>query len=137
MVREAEIPSGIGRGWWPIVEELQKKLDEISPGWHPIQLKEKFGIFRAYISPGELEHREIDLGGGRVMPMIDETRAADEETRFAFDQAIREAEKRSAETCEECGSPAGLMRTERGWLKTICPSCAEHSGEGFTKLGEV
>lgn len=131
MVREAEIPSGVGRGWWPILEELQAELDEISPGWRPIQVKEKFAVLRIYADPaGRIEHTHVDIGDGKELHFVDGATPADNE---AFQRAIREAERRSAETCEECGAHAGLMRSEHGWLKTICPLCAERSGEGFTK----
>jgi replicative DNA helicase Mcm len=79
---------------------------------------------RTYVSPSEPERSEIDLGDGKTLPVIDEGAAADEEIRAAFDAAIREAEKLSAVTCEECGAPGRLVRNDPGWFRTLCETCA-------------
>jgi hypothetical protein len=80
----------IGKGWYPLINELIEKL--INVGWdgQVFQIKEKFGGLRFYI--GEGNDAIFDL--------------------------IHEAENKSYKICEECGQP-GVVRGG-GWLKTLC-----------------
>jgi hypothetical protein len=106
------IPEGWGRwiscgpGWYPIVCELDSVLAQLDPaGFEVRQVKEKFGGLCYY---AHTENREL---------------------RDAFRAAIREAEARSAVTCELCGEPGGLCETGPAgtsgrWVKTMCPACA-------------
>jgi hypothetical protein len=96
----------VRRGWWPIIEELSAKLEAIITEWketytddeyypRAAQVKEKFGTLRFYMT------HHID----------------------GFDGPIREAEGKSAVTCEKCGVPGKLRDT--GWLFTLCDECHE------------
>ena len=81
----------IGKGWYPIVKDLIEDL--IKLGWDKqvIQVKEKFGGLRFYISEGSDE----------------------------IYKRIADAERLSYETCEICGN-TGEMRKDIGWIRTLC-----------------
>lgn len=87
-----------GDGWFLIIYDLSAELEGIikrlpadeRDQYHAAQVKEKFGTLRFYMN---METEEMS-------------------------RAIREAEARSATTCEVCGRP-GKPRG-RGWVKTLC-----------------
>ena len=87
-------------GWFPLIDELCAKLQAAVDSGRirqPVaqQVKEKFGTLRFYLSD-----------------LTPETRAF-----------IDEAEKRSAVTCEVCGTP-GILRRQRG-VQTVYDLHAE------------
>lgn len=110
----------IGPGWWPIIEQLCKKIqshttwindqrnrqlannptNSVVPDYvEPVvvnQIKEKFGDLRFYYEGGDLYIRGL----------------------------VSMAEEWAGNTCEECGKP-GKTR-EGGWIKTLCD---EHEAE--------
>jgi hypothetical protein len=45
-----------------------------------------------------------------------------------FDELVRVAEDRSAETCERCGRPGRMCRSSMRWVKTLCRDCAAANG---------
>ena len=80
-----------GNGWFLLIKELIEDL--ISLGWDKeiCQVKEKFGSLRFYINDGSDEiHKRITT-----------------------------AEKDSCTICEVTGKP-GELRTDIGWLRTLC-----------------
>lgn len=81
---------GVGAGWKQLVETLT--LDLFAMGWNGyiLDIKEKFGGLRFYISEGS----------------------------DAIYKRIGEAEEEARKTCEVCGIP-GVLRSG-GWLKTLC-----------------
>jgi len=88
-----------GDGWYDILDELSAKLEPC--GVEVMQVKEKFGTLRFYVAG-------IDL-------------------KF-FDKVqkyIREAEKKSAHTCEYCGDTETAKQRGGGWIKTLCNKCAK------------
>lgn len=80
----------VGRGWLSIISDLDAKLYKIHPDYRIAQIKEKFGTLRYYVDG--VSHLGQEL--------------------------IRQAERLSAKTCEECGKPGVLRRG--GWLNTLC-----------------
>lgn len=92
-----------GEGWWEIIARLNDDLREIAPDYKVLQVKEKFGTLRFYVTgvpyPGPGYER------------------------------IREAEYESARTCEMCGQP-GRLRDDTYWLKTLCDEDVERRGSG-------
>lgn len=90
-------------GWFRIIHALSARLVEIIEGlpaeerdeYYAVQVKEKFGGLRFYMS---METEEMS-------------------------RAIQEAEAQSAATCEACGLPG--KRRGRGWVKTLCDRHAE------------
>lgn len=96
-----------GDGWEKIIREAAEKLEpllvkekaEFQDDEVPraSQVKEKFGTLRFYLSHGTDEMMQI----------------------------VAEAERKSAETCEQCGEKGTLRRG--GWLITLCDDC--HGGK--------
>lgn len=109
-----------GDGWYNIMdclcrsisehikslEEKRKRAGEPLPPESEIieiqfvQVKEKFGALRAYIN------------------------CSDE----VIDAFIEMAERLSACTCENCGTPAKIA-SYRGWYRALCPTCSEEYSE--------
>ena len=91
-----------GDGWEPLIRALSAKLEAAiaalpeadRPNYKAMQVKEKFGTLRFYLTMGTDE-------------------------MFA---AVDEAEAQSAETCEGCGQPG--KRRGGGWIVTECDGCA-------------
>jgi hypothetical protein len=99
----------IGRGWYPIVTALDRKLADLDQGYRVLQVKEKFGTLRFYWVPDE----------ANLSPTVGEQGQA----------LARAAEVLSARTCEECGGVGSLVE-RRGWLRTLCGPCASSGGYG-------
>lgn len=86
--------SSIGKGWLPIIIDLDEKLSKIDPDYKINQIKEKFGGLRFYVSGN------LDDDGYRL---------------------ISEAERQSYKTCEICGKPGKCEEKDSGtWLATRC-----------------
>jgi hypothetical protein len=98
---------GVGRGWYPIVTALDRKLADLDRGYRVLQVKEKFGTLRYYWDPDETNPSET--------------------VREQGEEFVRAAELLSARTCDECGS-AGSLLHRRGWLRTLCGACASSLG---------
>jgi hypothetical protein len=85
-----------GPGWFPIIEELSAKINDLLPedtDFQVTQVKEKFGGLCFYTN---WETKEI----GKL---------------------ISEAEDKCAVTCERCGAPGKLQTYS--WYKTTCDDC--------------
>ncbi len=84
----------VGEGWVNVILEPLAQ-DLVALGWDRKldQVKEKFGTLRFYIGAGSEEIHD----------------------------RIRQAEKQSCVTCEECGAPGET--NGRGWLVTLCTAC--------------
>lgn len=96
-----------GAGWRPLIADLEVKLRVLVPDYKVSQVKEKFGGLRYYANPGNV----------------------DAETSMQFYALIHAAQAKSDTICECCGRPGQLLaRGGRGWLKTLCPRCAEQLG---------
>ena len=88
-----------GDGWDNIIEELCEKIDCVAKrdnlrDLQFMQIKEKFGLLRVYMNG----------------------QSSDEIKGF-----ILEAEKKSSNTCEDCGG-GGIIRKGR-WLRCNCIDC--------------
>jgi hypothetical protein len=88
----------VGDGWEPLIRRLSEKLEPIAreTGLHALQVKEKFGGLRFYVSTG---------GGMRSV--------------------IEAAEEESYRTCEHCGAVGSTREYGRSWLITLCNICHE------------
>lgn len=99
------------RGWYPIICQLDADLAELDPGYELHQVKEKFGTLRYYF------RTEVDNARDQMRALV------------------RAAETRCEATCELCGESGARHVNGRGWLKTLCPSCA--AAEGYEPIGEL
>jgi len=86
-----------GDGWFDLIDELSRRITEITEDVIASQVKEKFGGLRFYV-------------GGIPTEFFEK-----------IDDLIEEAEKKSYEICEVCGKP-GEIRDE-GWVSTLCDEC--------------
>lgn len=89
-------------GWYSIIYQLCKDIKEIVDkdeklkDFAVLQVKEKFGGLRFYVS----------FGNDKIFELI------------------RKAEWMSYHTCEVCGKE-GQIRVKGGWYKTICQECSK------------
>lgn len=81
-----------GRGWLSILDKLCARLEAYGFSGKCVQIKEKFGGLRFYVSGGETDHR--------------------------MRLAIEAAEYESLVTCEGCGSPGWADGDI--WIQTLC-----------------
>lgn len=100
----------VGNGWERIIRDLSLNLEflnERTPVWvEAIQVKEKFGTLRFYVSFRDAGPRQDARWWGDIV--------------FALTD---EAEMRSMFVCEECGGYG--TRREGGWIRTLCDACWE------------
>lgn len=89
---QPRIPSGVGSGWWPLIEQLHQDILTIDPDYQLDQAKEKLGLLRFYASSNKWSE---------ISPLISA------------------AEGKSASICERCGAE-GKLRTDEWWVKTLC-----------------
>lgn len=89
---------GCGKGWYPLLIEVDERLAAIDPDYAVHQVKEKFATLRYYfqLTSGDWE---------------------------AARDIVNDVAHRSAITCEVCGEP-GACRGG-GWLRTLCDGHAE------------
>lgn len=97
-----------GNGWFKIIDELSRKITEISQHCEAVQVKEKFGGLRFYIQYRENESEEVCE---KVYKLIDE------------------AEDESFETCEICGTKEKVETSGDGWISTLCENCRKMRDE--------
>lgn len=85
-------------GWDALIRETCSKIMEHKPSsdFTFLQIKEKFGGIRMYFT-------------GHACKEIA--------------QIIDDAEEKSYEICEKCGSDA-MLRSDGGWARTLCSNCA-------------
>ena len=91
---------GIPETWVPLVDSLCHEIQEYCDTHdceqvRCVQVKEKFGALRFY----------VDSAVEDVYNMI------------------RQAEEKSYDLCQECGSTENLVRT-KGWIKILCKPCS-------------
>jgi hypothetical protein len=84
------------KGWRELVMECGLKLESLNDGTVAVQVKQKLGGLRFYVGSSS-------------------------DTGFAI---IREAEIKADTTCEYCGKP-GKVKSDRGWLRVLCPECGK------------
>ncbi len=107
-IKETLIPFGfeVSKYWKPILEKGFGKIAEVVKeqgitDYRIVQVKEKFGGLRIY-SRGYYD---------------------------VIDPIIEEMEEECEHTCEKCGSPEGILRTE-GWMTVLCDACNDKGTYG-------
>ncbi len=100
------VPIECNDGWKDLIWELCDKLEQLiiqqtgkelpfESYCYATQIKEKYGTLHFYMSSQTQEMADL----------------------------IDEAEKKSAETCEQCGKPGRILANQK-WLCTLCEKCA-------------
>ena len=95
----------VGPGWAAILTMLHTELEQVAPDYEVLQVKEKFGGLRAYIST---PHEEgIDPEGTAIR-----------DAAYALEYKY---EALSQSVCELCGHP-GVNKADspHGWYRTLC-----------------
>ena len=85
----------VGDGWFAILDAMAAEIEQVCARTGSklptvLQIKEKFGTLRVYVSDADEDLNAI----------------------------IARAEVRSAVSCEDCGGSGRLRR--KGWLRTLC-----------------
>lgn len=94
----ANLPETLGypKGWHSIVHELIGACFDAGWSGDLLQVKEKFGGLRFYITGGQPD---------------------------AVNKLVSDAEDASYRTCQDCGNPG---KTHGGsWIRTVCDKCCE------------
>lgn len=97
-------------GWKELIDEVSAKIEAVNNKYpessyiNAVQVKQKFGGLRYYVSIEEIDSHDVDYIYG----------------------IIEQAEKRSISICEFCGAPAKVSK----WGYNIETACDEHSTTG-------
>lgn len=104
--REDGLDISCDRGWWPLLIELNERLEAIDPNYKWSYAKEEYAVLHAWAIPSS-----EDCWPG---------------FRDLFDEYLQ----KSRGICEECGVPAdgGRCYIDGFWEKTYCQLCKEHFG---------
>lgn len=97
--------SHVSPGWFDLADKLCCDLEALhaSEMLRIVQVKEKFGRMRVYVSPRT-------TGTSRAL--------------MAQAQALCDAaEKQSESICQGCGARSTLHQDAMRWWNTLCPSC--------------
>ena len=95
---------GVGPGWHAILTMLHTELQQVAPDYGVIQVKEKFGGLRAYISTP---------GGGEFPAQISPVHREALALEYKYEAA-------SQYVCEQCGQLGTNRPDAQGWYKTYC-----------------
>jgi hypothetical protein len=115
-------------GWIALVEQACTQIDRLLPPsarktFHWRQIKEKFGGLRLYYAGGPVR---IDIrGADGLLSYKDGADRSD-----AIREVVDRAEAASMETCAICAEP-GELRTDRGWIRTLCDRHATEDTSAF------
>ena len=96
----------VGEGWHQLIVDCDKELSAIDPNYGVLQIKEKFGALRYYMTPSN-----------------DTT----SEQRDAMWGITYKYEELSKTICEATGGPGVLMKSIGGWRKTLNPEYAANT----------
>jgi len=96
-------------GWNDLIYKLSEDLTKISDKIQATQVKEKFGGLRFYWVAEDMTDEQYEM----------------------VHKLVENAEEKSYQICEECGSTADVTQTE-GWIVTLCPKCLK---EYYKKRG--
>ncbi|MDE2259969.1 MAG: hypothetical protein KGK17_06575 [Betaproteobacteria bacterium] len=115
-----------GDGWYPLVYQLSAQieveaqrlgLDPQTEAWpRALQVKEKFGTLRFYVSMDDSSEHRYTLEQFGQMKSLRPVAGIE-----SVQALISEAEEKSATICEHCGAP-GTFR-QGGWCRTLCEDC--------------
>lgn len=102
---ESHYDGKVGDGWVPLLDELATKLYALGWDGRMNQIKEKLGGLRFYAIMDSFKRKG---------------------TEDAAWNLIWQAEERSFQICEDCGSEESVTTqplTGRSWIRTLCQVC--------------
>ena len=88
----------VGQGWQSLIDILDRQLTILDPDYKILQVKEKFGGLRYYITTSE--------------------GCTNTDSMYAIIDTI---ELLSFRICEDCGRPG--EERGNGWIRTLCDEC--------------
>lgn len=97
----------VGPGWASLIDEAFDKLEELGKPTIIVQVKEKYAGLRIYISGYELDS---------------------EHPVSQFERFLQDIERRSLQTCEQCGEPGEIRGTN-----TLYTACDLHANKTVLK----
>jgi len=97
----------VGRGWAALLTMLHTELQVVCPDYEALQVKEKFGVMRAYISTPH------DSG-------VNPQQAAARSMAYSLEHHY---EALSQYVCENCGKPGENKMDKHRWYRTLCQEC--------------
>lgn len=127
-----------GRGWHPLLIELDDVLARLDPEYRVCQIKEKYGTLRWYLD--DRQSTTLDCCADLIGQLASDAQWAEHEatpehqaedtannlveargaiTRELMEKVIARYEFISAHICESCGQP-GTLRVFGGWYATRC-----------------
>jgi hypothetical protein len=113
-----EAPPGWTHGIDQALADVHQWLtehDDLLEGWpHFVQIKEKFGSARLYLSP---------------LACVSEDRQEASALFFELEDLIGRHEQAIGQTCQTCGARPSELCTRHGWLSTLCPACKSKDPE--------
>lgn len=113
--RERRFTFTVGDGWFQILFDLSKKIEEA--------LKEKDRLNGGLKTNATREPRTSHLKDFRVVQVKEKFGGLRFYVSQNFDddvrQLIADAERQAGVTCEDCGKP-GSLRNKSGWVFTAC-----------------
>ena len=106
-----------GSGWYDLINQLCIEISEVVQStekkiWpNVVQVKEKFGGLRFYISYSDFSEARLN----------EADQAVSKEALEKISQLIVMAESKSLVTCEDCGLPGKCYQSS--WVHVKCPTC--------------
>jgi len=97
---------GVDEGWYQLIVDCDKELTAIDPNYAILEIKEKFGALRYYMTPSN------------------DTTPEQRDSMWAI---VHKYEELSRVTCEATGAPGVLMQSIGGWYKTLNPEYATNT----------
>ena len=85
----------VGDGWYNLIDEMCTKIATLDTKVEAVQVKEKFGGLRFYVT----------------------------ESTEEVDDIILEYTCESLHVCETCGSTLDVQLTVGGWIHSLCAGC--------------
>lgn len=115
----------VGVGWRPLLQQLHDELVAAGISYKTLQVKEKWGVLRVYISVEGESYPVVDMTFPGVGTITSRGPLDDEQPTSKWQQAqalVRKYENKSATVCEYCGDP-GELRNSHYWMLTLCDAC--------------
>ena len=104
--KEDNVTCGIG--WYPLLVELNEKLEAIDSDYSFLYAREKYGMLHVWALPDDYQNKPDD--------------------RMAFHELFDDFMDKSRSICEYCGAPGENCIIDN-WEKILCDPCIDHVKE--------
>lgn len=113
----------VGDGWYQLLWEMSEEIEAIllrsptPPVLHMNQIKEKYGELSVLYDISW--STDASLSHGVKNKACDDTEGR-RELAQRIDEVITKYEEKSSSVCDVCGAPNSSLRTDVGYLITLC-----------------